>query len=66
MSTATVIYPTRFHRPTCVAAQTGWLRRWRLRRTLARELLPQPDSVLADAGWTRAALRAEVAKPIWR
>lgn len=41
-------------------------RKWRDRRVLAEELLPQPDSVLADAGWTREALKAELRKPFWR
>ncbi|MDK3016187.1 hypothetical protein [Pseudodonghicola flavimaris] len=43
---------------------------WRQRRAqrlmLRDDLLRQPDSVLADAGWTRAAARAEAAKPFWR
>lgn len=43
-----------------------WTARWRARRQLARELLPAPDEVLADAGFTRQRLRAEIAKPFWR
>lgn len=46
------------------------LHRWRaravLRRMLRDELLPQPDSVLADAGWSREAAKREAAKPFWR
>ncbi|MCA2008947.1 DUF1127 domain-containing protein [Tritonibacter mobilis] len=57
-------------RPTCCAPdQRGlalWLARRRLRLMLARELLGAPDSALQDAGWTRAALRQEIAKPMWR
>ncbi|WP_377293830.1 DUF1127 domain-containing protein [Rhizobium sp. SG2393] len=40
--------------------------RWSLRKMLRDELLPQPDSVLADAGWTRTDLVREIAKPFWR
>lgn len=46
------------------------LRRWRDRATfrsmLRQHLLTQPDSVLADAGWTRDAAEKEAGKPIWR
>jgi len=42
-----------------------WLARATERRAL-RELLRQPDSVLADAGWTRAAAAREATKPFWR
>ena len=40
-------------------------RRWALRRMLRDDLLPQPDSVLADAGWTRTAALREARKPLW-
>jgi uncharacterized protein YjiS (DUF1127 family) len=43
-----------------------WIARWRARRQLARELLPAPDEVLADAGFTRQRLGAEIAKPFWQ
>lgn len=43
-----------------------WRDRRALRRILRDELLPQPDSVLCDAGWSRAAAMAEAAKPFWR
>ena len=46
--------------------RTLWWARIRLRRMLRVELLPQPDSVLQDAGWTRAGAAAEAAKPFWR
>ncbi|GHG79282.1 DUF1127 domain-containing protein [Pseudodonghicola xiamenensis] len=43
-----------------------WRHRWALRRMLRDDLLPQPDSVLQDAGWRRAAALVEAAKPFWR
>ena len=43
-----------------------WRRRVRYRRMLRAELWLQADSVLADAGYTRADLRAEITKPFWR
>lgn len=43
-----------------------WLARRAERSMLRNELLTQPDSVLRDAGWTRAQARKEAAKPFWR
>ncbi len=43
-----------------------WSERAALRRALIRDLLPGPDSMLEDAGWTREAAQAEVRKPFWR
>jgi uncharacterized protein YjiS (DUF1127 family) len=43
-----------------------WYARHRYRRMLRKDLLPQPDSVLADAGITRAAATGEAQKPFWR
>ena len=43
-----------------------WLRRASCRRVLREELLPQPDSVLADAGISREAARREASKPFWK
>lgn len=43
-----------------------WLDRITYRRMLREELLPQPDSVLADAGLERSAVLLEVSKPFWR
>lgn len=40
--------------------------RHELRRALRNELLFADETVLEDAGWTRAALREEIAKPFWR
>lgn len=42
-----------------------WRRRIAERRVLV-EVLAQPDSVVADAGWTRAAAMREAGKPFWR
>ena len=42
---------------------------WRTRiaeRRVLVEVLAQPDSVVADAGWTRAAAMREAGKPFWR
>ena len=43
-----------------------WLGRRAERRALRRDLLRQPDSVLADFGLDRAAARREAAPPFWR
>ena len=43
-----------------------WYARHQYRQMLRNELLPQPDSVLADAGITRAAAKGEAHKPFWR
>ncbi len=43
-----------------------WRERAAFRRTLLKELLPGPDSVLEDAGWTREAAQIEARKPFWR
>lgn len=43
-----------------------WYSRFAHRQMLRRDLLTQPDSVLADAGWTRDTARKEAGKPIWR
>jgi uncharacterized protein YjiS (DUF1127 family) len=43
-----------------------WYARHQYRQMLRNELLPQPDSVLADAGITRAAAKGEAQKPFWR
>ena len=40
--------------------------RLRERRAIRRDLLRQPDSVLADFGLSREALRREAARPLWR
>ncbi|WP_421852029.1 DUF1127 domain-containing protein [Oricola sp.] len=54
-------------RPVSIA---GLVRRWidraACRRMLREELLPQPDSVLNDAGITRQAAACEAAKPFWK
>jgi len=50
----------------CGALPALWWHRLTRRRMLREELLPQPDSVLRDAGWSRAAALAEAAKPFWR
>ncbi|AMY71118.1 DUF1127 domain-containing protein [Frigidibacter mobilis] len=42
-----------------------WRERAALRKTLTQDLLPGPDSVLEDAGWTRDAAQAEARKPFW-
>ncbi|MEL6220005.1 MAG: hypothetical protein AAFR79_16320 [Pseudomonadota bacterium] len=42
-----------------------WLERMEYRRILREELLPQPDSVLADVGLTRSQVRQEAQKPFW-
>jgi len=75
---ADVLYlPGRFVRPAArERSETGTgrgllhtLRLWRERRRWRREiretLLPGPDSVLADAGLTRAAAIREARKPFW-
>lgn len=43
-----------------------WRDRIRYRAELRRELLPQPDSVLEDAGMTREEAQREAFKPFWR
>lgn len=48
------------------ATASIWRRRRTFRRELRNELLPQPDSVLEDAGWTRAEAEAEAQRPFWR
>ena len=47
-------------------ALSQWLARARYRNALRRELLPQPDSVLADFGVTREEAEEEAYKPFWR
>jgi len=42
-----------------------WSERAALRKILVQELLPGPDSVLQDAGWTREAAQIEARKPFW-
>lgn len=42
------------------------MERLRFRKMLRQELRFQPDSVLADWGWTRAEMLREVQKPFWR
>lgn len=42
-----------------------WLARMVERRAIAA-MLSQPDSVLADAGWTRRAAKHEAGKAFWR
>lgn len=51
--------------PGLRAVLKTWLARRVRRQMLRKELLPQPDSVLADAGLTRAEATAEAAKPFW-
>jgi uncharacterized protein YjiS (DUF1127 family) len=67
-----ILHPTLIH-PPVPARQSRrggmislWYARHRYRRMLRKDLLPQPDSVLADAGITRAAARGEAQKPFWR
>ena len=48
------------------AGLAAWLARWRERRAIRRDLMRQPDSMLADFGLSRAALAREAAKPLWR
>ena len=50
----------------CKGILAAWLARHRHRRMLRDDLLPQPDSVLEDAGITRRQAQAEAAKPFWR
>lgn len=68
-------FPTSFPGPLARAQRAqpipgGWLsqlwQRHKMRRMLARELLYAPEAVLMDAGWSRAAVERELAKPIWR
>ena len=62
--------PPRRLRNEATPHATSTLQRWHervvLRRMLRDDLLPQPDSVLADAGWTREAAWREAGKPFWR
>ncbi|MEO0760744.1 MAG: hypothetical protein AAFZ09_02895 [Pseudomonadota bacterium] len=53
-------------RPGRLAQLRLWRARLRHRRALRDELFFQPDSVLADAGLTRAAAEAEARRPFWR
>jgi uncharacterized protein YjiS (DUF1127 family) len=51
-----------------IAELGGVARMWAARaveRRAIREMLRQPDSVLADAGWTRAAAVREAGKWFW-
>ncbi|MEL6295454.1 MAG: hypothetical protein AAFY84_18265 [Pseudomonadota bacterium] len=43
-----------------------WYARHQYRRMLRNDLLPQPDSVLADAAITRTAAQCDAHKPFWR
>ncbi|MEM9145839.1 MAG: hypothetical protein AAGC57_06535 [Pseudomonadota bacterium] len=43
-----------------------WYARHLHQRMLREELLPQPDSVLADARWIREDALRESRKPVWR
>jgi len=43
-----------------------WYARHRYRAMMRDDLLLQPDSVLADAGFDRAAALREARKPFWR
>lgn len=45
---------------------SAWHARYQYRRMLRDDLLPQPDSVLEDAGFNRATAMAEAQKPFWR
>ncbi len=45
---------------------SGWYARYQYRRMLRDDLLPQPDSVLEDAGFNRATAKVEAQKPFWR
>ena len=62
--------PIQLHQTARRARQGGmisvWYARHQYRRMLRIDLLPQPDSVLADAGITRAAAKGEAQKPFWR
>lgn len=52
-----------------IAEMVASVKVWRMRiaeRRVLLEVLAQPDSVVADAGWTRAAATREAAKPFWR
>ena len=53
-----------------IAPKTSLLLLWRKRHAhramLRNELLRQPDSVLADAGLTRAEAESTAQKPFWR
>jgi uncharacterized protein YjiS (DUF1127 family) len=43
-----------------------WGERLKTRRELRNEILQQPDSVLADFGWSRHDALREARKPFWR
>ncbi|MEM9028364.1 MAG: hypothetical protein AAGC70_08335 [Pseudomonadota bacterium] len=43
-----------------------WRKRWHHRRMLREDLLHQPDSVLADVGYTRNDAEREANTPFWR
>ncbi len=43
-----------------------YLQRIRYRHMLARDLLHAPDSALQDAGFSRADVAHEIAKPFWQ
>lgn len=52
-------------RTPCLVFET-WAERRRYRFMLRNDLLLQPDSVLEDAGITRAEAICEAKKPFWR
>ncbi|WP_417673356.1 DUF1127 domain-containing protein [Pseudodonghicola sp.] len=73
MATVVFLHPQDRTRPSQPARSSGfgslpalWWHRLTLRRMLRDELLRHPDSVLSDAGWSRAAALEEAAKPFWR
>lgn len=43
-----------------------WYERYQFRIMLRDDLLPQPDSVLEDAGISRGIAKREAQKPFWR
>lgn len=53
-------------RPTNPGIVSVWVARHRYRKMLRNCLLPQPDSVLADAGIRRDQAKREAGKPFWR
>lgn len=53
-------------RPASSGIVSVWLARHRHRKMLRNSLLPQPDSVLADAGMCREQAKREADKPFWR
>ncbi len=82
MASTVLPFPRRFRSPEAEAARSPaappgplgrvrqvvilWRQRLTLRRSLERELLSAPAGALRDAGWDRASLRRELAKPFWR